>query len=83
MCGCHVGRCIALSKMMITKKTGKEGAKSQKTVHMDNLCTLKFYRNIILGVTVSSLTVSAHTSFQLGITFWFALYSAGLNVLNS
>ncbi|VDK33269.1 unnamed protein product [Taenia asiatica] len=38
--------------MIATKKTGKEGSKSQKTIHMDNLCTLKFYRNIILGVTV-------------------------------
>ncbi|KAL5965308.1 hypothetical protein TSMEX_007002 [Taenia solium] len=37
--------------MIATKKTGKEGSKSQKTIHVDNMCTLKFYRNIILGVT--------------------------------
>lgn len=38
---------------MMSKKVGKEGSKSQKTIHMENLSTLKFYRNIIGGVTVS------------------------------
>ncbi|KAM7532921.1 hypothetical protein Aperf_G00000125269 [Anoplocephala perfoliata] len=37
---------------MMSKKVGKEGSKSQKTIHMENLSTLNFYRNIIGGVTV-------------------------------
>lgn len=38
--------------MIMAKKVGKEGSKSQKTIHLDNLSTLAFYRNIIGCATV-------------------------------
>ncbi|KAL5103820.1 hypothetical protein TcWFU_000792 [Taenia crassiceps] len=61
--------------MMVTKKTGKEGTKSQKTIHMDNLCTLKFYRNIILGVTTLYLLVTYFFCWDRFTTRYIVLFS--------
>ena len=52
----HVGIFITSdAKMNMTKKIGKEGSKSQKTIYLGNVSTLNFYRNIIGGVTVSNI----------------------------
>ncbi|VDM18381.1 unnamed protein product [Hydatigera taeniaeformis] len=67
--------------MMVTKKTGKEGSKSQKTIHIDNLQTLRFYRNIILGVTMVYFLVT-YLFFWDGFTARYIVLSSFCLIAN-
>ncbi|KAM3184421.1 hypothetical protein ACTXT7_008400 [Hymenolepis weldensis] len=61
--------------MIITKKVGKEGSKSQKTIHLDNLSTLAFYRNIIGCVTAAYFILTFLFFWDKFITRYIVLAS--------